>query len=291
MEKNQGNTTGRISASCVWRFRFFVVAASLLLASGCGINWWYDQVDYLLRYRIDQYFDITSQQKDFITGQLEKHLVWHRYEGVPVHVTFLTETQNRLADGVTRADIFWFFSQYREQLWLIVDRLSADSVLFLTQLQSDQIDYFSVQLQEQNEEHEERLAMSREERLEARAEKTLEFLEEWLGDISDSQEAEVRRMSLAMPDRFEPWYRKKVQRQQLFIDQLRKKKSKEDLRKTLLLMMLPQKRDADDPSLGPMIEMILSIDRMATVDQRQHVIDKLQTWVDGLKEVNGRFSG
>lgn len=287
----QENTFERKPLLGTWRFRVLIAAISLVLVSGCGIKWWYDQMDTLLEYRIDQYFDLTSQQEDFVSTQLAKHLVWHRSEGVPVHVAFLTETRNRLADGVTRDDIFWFFGQYREQLFMIVDRLSSDSVLFLTQLNMDQIDYFSEQLKEQNEEYEERLALSREKRLEKRLESTLEFLEDWMGDLSESQETEIRRMSLALPDRLEEWYRVRVQRQQLLVNLLRTEKNEASLRQALLLIMLPQERNAGDPSLGPMIEMILSIDKMATAEQRQQMIDKLKTWIDGLKEVNGRFSG
>lgn len=242
-------------------------------------------MDYLLRMRIDRYFDVTDQQEDFITRRLAEHLRWHRYEGVPVHLGFLNQTLEKVADGVEREEIFWFFRQYREQLRMIVQRLSSDSVVFLLQLTDEQIDYFAEQLHENNEKYRERLDMSRGERLEARADSTIDFLEEWLGELSDKQVAEIRKISLALPDRFEPWYRQRLERQQRFVTALREKKGEAEIREALLGMLLPPDRVQKDASLEPIVRMIQAIDRMATPQQRQHVMKKLQSWADGLRDV------
>ncbi len=262
------------------------IAGLLLVLSGCGVKWWYGKLDYLLRYRVDQYFDITAQQKDFITKQFEEHLIWHRYEGIPTHIEYLAATQKKLADGLTRAEIGWFFNQYREQNRLIIDRLSNDSVHFLTQLKVEQIDHFSERLAEENEELEERLLMPREERLEKRAEKTIELVEDWLGSLANDQETEITKLSLNLPDNFAQWYQKKIQRQQQFISILRKNSSKKEIRQGLNLLMLPSDSKNRDTSTSPIIEMIIAIDRLATPAQRQHVIDELQQWIDDLTEIS-----
>lgn len=268
------------------RFSILCIAGLMLVLSGCGVKWWYGKLDYLLRYRVDQYFDITGQQKDFITKQFEEHLIWHRHEGIPIHVNFLIATQKNLADGLTRAEIGWFFSQYREQNRLIIDRLSNDSVQFLSQLKEEQIDYFSEQLAEENEELEERLQLPRKERLEKRAEKTIDSIEDWLGSLSDEQEAEITKLSLNLPDNFAQWYQKKTERQQQFISILRQNSDKEEIRRGLYNLMLPQDSKNRETSSNPIIEMIIAIDRMATPTQRQHVIDKIQQWIDDLKDIS-----
>lgn len=254
--------------------------------SGCGLKWWYSQIDYLLRVRIDRYFDITSQQEDFITRQLETHLHWHRYRGIPIHIAFLKETRIRVNDGVDEEDIVWFFKGYSEQMRLIVERLSEDSIEFLLKLEPDQITYFEEQLREDNETYRERLEMSPEERLEARADSTIESLEDWLGSLSDEQEAEIRRLSLALPDRLEPWYRDRIKRQRMFVNTLREQKDRDAIRKALLQMLLPRNIDREDPFVQPVIEMILVIDRLATRPQRAHVIAKLQGWIDSLQAIS-----
>lgn len=280
----------RILQSRRVRGRGPVIILCLLMVSGCGIKWWYNHVDYLMRLRIDRYFDITSQQEAFVINRLEEHMRWHRYKGVPVHIRFLAETQRRVADGVAPDEIFWFFDQYREQLRLIVERLSADSVQFLMQLEEEQIDGFAEQLKEENEAYDVRLNMSVEERRAHRADSTIEFLEEWLGGLSDEQESEVRKLSQALPDRFEPWYRKRLERQQSFIKTLRTGKEPDKISQGLLEMLLPAPQRKDDPALEPIVKLILAIDRMATPGQRQYTIDKLQKWIDGLQEISGQRS-
>lgn len=273
------------------RHSMLLIIGLLFVVSGCGIKWWYNQVDYLLRFRVDHYFDITAQQKDFITRQLEKHLVWHRYEGIPVHMAFLTATQHNLADHVTRDEIYWFLNQYREQMRLIVSRLSADSVDFLQLLSPGQIDYFSKQLREENEKYEKRLKLPKSERLAQRADKTIKFLDDWLGSLTDSQEAEIRRLSLALPDNFEVWYRQRTERQQHFIRTLRESSSKDDIQAALNQLLLPPETDSRDSSFNQLADMVLTIDGMVSSGQRQHVIGKLQDWIDSLNAISRTASG
>ncbi len=268
------------------RFLGLCIAGVLFIVSGCGVKWWYGQLDILLRYRIDQYFDITGPQKDFITRQFKDHLVWHRYEGLPVHIRFLVATQKKVKDGLTRTEIGWFFTQYREQLRLLIDRLTDDSVQFLSLLSTEQIDYFSEKLTKENKKYEERLQMSKDERLKNRVEKTIESLEDWLGSLSEEQEAEITRLSLKLPDTFELWYQRRIQRQQRFISVLRENNSEEEVRQGLSLFMLPPDTENRDRTSGPFAEMVMAIDRMATNVQRQYLIDKLQQWIDDLKNIS-----
>jgi len=277
---------GRLNDHLNQKRRVLLLVVIVFTISGCGVSWWYGQIDYLLRFRVDSYFDLTGEQEDFIVNRLEKHLVWHRNEGLADHVNFLVETRDGLSDGVTRPEIFWFFQAYRNQLRLIVERLSGDSIEFLTTLNNEQIDHFIDELKDENEEYEERLSMSREERLQKRVESTIESLEDWLGSLSNTQEAEVRRISLNLPDTMKPWYQKRLRRQQIFIQALRTKGSRLEIREVFFQMMLPIERKSDDRSLDPIVEMILSIDRMATPTQRQHLNDKLQTWIDDLREIH-----
>jgi len=279
-------TTSQLKSRISGRYLFaLLITGVLFLASGCGVKWWYGQSEYLLRYRINQYFDTTTQQADFISRQFKAHLKWHRHEGIPVHINFLVSTQKILADGLTLTEIDWFFEQYHEQLRLIVERLSSDSVQFISLLSREQIDHFSAWRKQENEKYEERLKMSREERLVARAEKTIEFLEDWLGSLSDSQEAEIKKMSLNLPDTFESWYKKKVQQQQQFISVLREHSSSKEIRQALHHFMLPPKEKSAGSS-EPLFEMVLAVDRMVTLKQRQHLLDKLQIWIDDLGELN-----
>jgi len=278
----------RFQVISLTKIPLLISAVGLLAVSGCGVKWWYDQIDYLLGIRIDRYFDVTEQQEEFITRRLAEHLHWHRYEGLPVHIRFLRETREKLADGVSREEVAWFFRQYRNQLRLLIEQLSSDSVLFLMQLTDEQVDYFEEQLREDNQKYEKRLKQSPEDRLAARADATIDFLEEWLGDLSGEQEARVRQLSLALPDRFESWYRQKLDNQQLLIAALRVRRDGAEIRAALLRMLLPPEPDDNDTHLEPMIDMIQSIDRLATRQQRQHVMNKLQGWVDSLKELSRR---
>lgn len=269
-----------------WKKGMMTLMICLPILSGCGITWWYGQVDYLLRIRIDQYFDLTAGQEDFITRQLESHLRWHRYEGIPVHIEFLAKARDGIADGVTEAEISWFMQQYREQLRMIIEQLSADSIQFLMQLEDQQIEYFAGQLQEDNEKYEERLKMGAAERLEVRADSTIDFLEDWLGSLTADQEDAVRRLSKALPDRFEDWYGRRRQRQQAFVALLRSHQGADELKAALLRMLMPDDRNSDPESRKQLFQMISAIDRMATPDQRRHVMEKLQGWVDSLEQIS-----
>jgi hypothetical protein len=273
--------TAAIIRGCGW----ILLLATLLALSGCGFRWWYAKADYLLQRKIDQYIDLSNEQKHFVKPRLQKHLDWHRIEMIPRHIAFLEQTRDGVLDGVTIDEIHWFSSEYRRQVRRLIGQLAHDSVQLFKTLTPTQIDLFEKRLVEDNTEYEAQRAMTAEQRRERRAEKTVKELKDWLGSLNPEQEKAIVEMSRNLPDNFDEWYQQRLNRQRFFIETLRQKSADSDIEAAFFTLMNVDNPDPPEPIPPPMVSMILAIDRLATPKQRQNVADKLQSWIDDLQHV------
>lgn len=266
--------------------KFAPVVFSMLFIGACGVNYWYDHIDFLMKLQIDQYFDLTSQQEDFVELRLGEHHSWHRKEGIPLLIAFLEETKENISDGVEYNEIEAFITAYREQLRIVIDQSADDMLSFLTSLSMEQIDYFEEALDESNKDYKERAALSRKERLELRAERLIEFLEDWVGSLSTEQTQIVIEISKNQPDNYQQWFQRRLNRQKRLIRSLKEQKSNAEI-KTLVVKMLllpdPRKHKALYASF---IDTVLKIDRLLNQQQRIHAAEKLQGWIDDIKRIS-----
>ena len=67
----------------------------LLFISGCSTGkLFYDFGDEMVSWQIDNYFDLTSKQEEWIEERLRLHLDWHRKQELPLYRDFLIEVQS-----------------------------------------------------------------------------------------------------------------------------------------------------------------------------------------------------
>ncbi len=66
------------------------------LISGCSTGkLFYDYGDGMVSWQVDNYFDLTSSQEEWIEERMRLHLDWHRKQELPRYRDFLVEVQDR----------------------------------------------------------------------------------------------------------------------------------------------------------------------------------------------------
>ena len=145
-----------------------LVGLLLLLGSCNTLYLGYNNLNWLTRWRLDSYLDLTSEQDSWLNVQLAEHIAWHRKEELPQYVDFLREIQINARDGLTREE--WREGLEKVELgWQrILDRLRPDAAKLLADLDSEQVEELRSEFQEENEEIAERLAEPTAEREEKR---------------------------------------------------------------------------------------------------------------------------
>jgi len=263
-----------------------IIILHIIFITSCTTKWFYNHIDWFLLWKIDDFFDLSSEQETLLEPVIQEHLKWHKKEGLLQHIEFLQALQERMQHPLTPEDVDWFVEAYQQQLYLLFGRIISDMARFVVTLPPEQIQYFEQTLEKSNKKLKERLALLTEEWLQLRAEKTVEYLEDWVGDLSDDQVAEVIRLSKTIPDTFEYWYNRRIKRQQHFIGMLRSRKTRAEIEQTLQNWYIHTPLRPLSQSYPPIRDMALKVDHMLTPEQRQHRNDEVQKWIERLKGIH-----
>lgn len=269
-----------------------ILVVGIFLLSGCTLKLMYEYADWVLPWVIDDYFDLTAEQDEFLDQKIKQQLAWHKMSELPMYAQFLKEIKQKGEDGLIATELDWVYGRVDHLRKNIVRQLSSDTADFLANLTKQQIQYLEVQLLEYNESAQERLAMPVEERKQERAERTLEFLEEWVGTLSEEQKTQITQWSLALPDSLERRIQFRKQRQQEFVALLKNNHTAQTIEAHLLQWYLdieagypPEYRKFLESRRLVVSEMILKIDQLLTPEQRQHAIGKIEALIADIEEI------
>lgn len=180
-----------------------ILAIALFFCGGCSkVTIGYNNADWILRYKINDYTSFNAQQKEEIHREVDKYMRWHRKNALPEYTLFFQGLHDAVqqdkqvhAEDVTRIKSE-SYRLYRKTMGPFI----LPAARLLNTLDSRQIEELGKSLAEMNrEQREESLNGSEQARLEKRAERTLDFVEDLVGNLSSEQESMIREMSLQLP--------------------------------------------------------------------------------------------
>lgn len=186
--------------------RFVSCALCVLLVAGCTsatervVAW------YITR-KLDGYLDLTSEQKKAARARVDESLATLRGGELSHWISFLREVRQGLHEGMSEVDVERLQRHYDARLDAGVDLLAPRFAPLLAALSPAQVDHFAERMREDVDEHYEDLKMPPAKRRANVEERVLDYLEDFVGDLSDRQEDEVRALIRAQPDERHLQYR------------------------------------------------------------------------------------
>src|SRR5688572_29464211 len=103
--------------SRVRRWRFVLIAGLAALLVSCTFTKFaYNQADTVAAWMIDDYFDLTGDQKHDFQRRFDRFYAWHRHEQLPDYSQFMRTARTRMQDGTSREDILWFIEGMRSRV-------------------------------------------------------------------------------------------------------------------------------------------------------------------------------
>ena len=275
------------------RGRLWLFIGVVILSAGCTLKMTYNYADWLALWQIDHYFDLTRDQKEFLSDRLELILAQHRQQSLPKYERVMTDVREKFRKGLTDEDVDWFFAAYEELRDDLSGLFVEDGAQFLSSVDEKQLRYLEKTFSKSNEEIESRLEEDTHARLAKRAESTVDWIEDWLGPLTTEQEREIRQLSLALPDTLEAWLGYRQYRQETFLRLVSVTQNGGEEAKPLREWLLLPYKDAPPPYLEAreqmregVKDMVLSIDRMMTTAQRRHVLDELEEVIEDLQDLS-----
>jgi hypothetical protein len=269
--------------------RLLLISFMACLLMSCVPTFLYRHADRLVLWKIDEYVDLTADQKKFVRAQLKDLLARHRKDALPVYERFLIQIKERSADGLDRQEVDWMFATYQRLRADLFGRIVADGAVILSSLTDRQIRYMERRFQRDHEKAARRLTEDAESRLTQRASITLDWLKDWFGPYTKDQQERIKQLSMALPDFLAVRLEYQGDRQHDFIQFLQSTKDRQLLSGYLEHWLLfpeqsapPDYQHAIEHMTNAVKDMVLAVDRMTTTQQRTHALAKLQRLIDDI---------
>lgn len=191
------------------RARTLLAIAVLALAlSGCSsTRTAYRFADWGIVWWVEDYVTLTGAQEAQLEQDLDALRQWHCSAELPRYTLWLETLNADMAAGVPDTGTIRY---HQRQLFVFTNALLQQAVPatvnLLSTLSDEQVEELATNMAEQHRELEqEMLAGSPQENAEARAKRTTERLENWLGALNDQQQALVAEWSAERGRQTEIW--------------------------------------------------------------------------------------
>ena len=204
------------------RVVFWAVLAGSIAVSGCSaLQLGYNNADTLLHWRGGQYFGFEDEQKADYERRVKRFLAWHRKYELPGYARLANDLSDRLARGVSQADLVWGYDSFQTYLRQSLKAGTGEVGELLDALSPAQIEKFQERLDKENRDFakEYRLREAPEERRARRVKRNVERMEDWFGPMTEAQVERIAQYSKRAPldDELRDRDRKRLQRELLVI--------------------------------------------------------------------------
>lgn len=169
--------------------KFPLVILFSFLLSACSSSFVYNNIDWLLYWYLDDYVDLSSDQKAVVDDQIASWQSWHRSTELKKYQVQLQSLKIKLDIGPLNQEQ-WLneFDEARQHLHRFRSKIAPDLASIAQQLSQDQItgilSTWKKKRQEKQDDFDER---TEEERLSRREERLTESVEDNLGKLGRQQ--------------------------------------------------------------------------------------------------------
>ncbi|CAN0250282.1 unnamed protein product [Phaeothamnion confervicola] len=259
-----------------------VALVALFALSGCtALQLGYNNADTLIQWRAGKYFGFEGEQKAELERRVQRFLAWHRKTELPRYSALANGLADRLARGVSQADLVWGYDSFQTLLRQSLVAGAGEAAELLDVLSAAQVGRFVERLEKENRDHAKDYALADPpaERRAKRTRRNLERLEDWFGALSEAQADRVRLYSARAPldDELRDRDRKRMQRELTAMFRAR------DARQKLVpwAMAWDQNRDPAyeamrKDNLREYFGMLMDLDRTLSPEQRERAVRRLR---------------
>ena len=269
-----------------------LLTCTFTLLSGCSaVRLAYNQADTLLAWMADDYFDLDAAQKQDFDKRLDPLLTWHRHQQLPDYARFLGDVKQRAQREVTRADALWLIEGAKSRYRSSISKGTPAAVEWLATLTPANIKAMEKQFAKVNQKfaHEHKLNGTAEERRRARLERTLKRIREWTGTLTQAQEERITVLNASIPYTDHLRQQDRQRRQKEILALLATRHHKIEFARALSGWLAdweknrpPEQHAALNDGYDKRIALYLEVERMLTPQQRAHLQEKLQDYIEDL---------
>lgn len=176
--------------------RYGCILISILVLAGCAKKFLYSNIDWVVIEFLDDYVSLDGEQEALLEERILLLADWHKQEELPLYIDHLKQLESLNKDNVTLESLQANRDQMRDHYQRLVSKAAPDLFSLSMQLDSKQESEFVDSVKERYKERDEKYAGKTEQELrEIVLENTEEWMEEWLGKLSNKQKARAKQLS------------------------------------------------------------------------------------------------
>lgn len=195
-----------------------ILLVALGLGACTGHRMAYNRLDWLASWRVSQYVDLSSPQKQQFEIEFRRLWNWHRASELPVYAGELRELAAATAGStVTPEQLSTWADRAERNVRRAIDRALPPSCKLIADFSDAQRDSLVARLDRDQEKRVEEYLEPSESKLRERAQKRLRrSVERWTGTLEPAQIAQLKQWSQTRPLNYAEW----IEGRQQFRDRL-----------------------------------------------------------------------
>lgn len=163
------------------------------MASCSPLRLGYDYADWFMFWKLDGFFSLTTEQKEFLHPQIDLLLAWHKTKELPLYVSLLRQVKEKAMDGLSLSELNWAYAQTERRVEQTMRRVAPNFSILLVTLKDQQIERFKQNFSQQG-------AVPSNDEKENPSEQAIKQVERWVGKLSDDQKILVIQLKNSVPD-------------------------------------------------------------------------------------------
>ena len=182
-----------------WIKKLISAVLFTLLMAGCTMSFTYNHLDWLIPWYVDDYVDLSRQERQLLQGQLGPLLQWHREEELERYLEMLDQVETDLAGVVSSAQVRSWVEEVIAAIERVEENMLPVALEFGASLSDEQLAEFMDSVWEEHRDYEEELLSRTDAEYVKENRKNLEnFLERFTGRLNDEQEAILQRAARSL---------------------------------------------------------------------------------------------
>ncbi|MGH8665988.1 MAG: DUF6279 family lipoprotein [Burkholderiales bacterium] len=272
-----------------------LIALAMFLGGCSAIRTVYNQADHIATWRVDDYFDLTDEQKRMFRADFGRAHAWHRATQLTAYAGLLEAIERRLTRGPQPQDVSWAVDSVKAQSRPLVLHTYQDAAAFLATLSNDQMAATRRRFDRDNREfaREHGVGASPQTQKRLRAKRDLESIEHWAGPLDGEQRARFTALSEAQPLDAALRHQDRMRRQREFLALLSERhdaRFAERLRDWLLDWNANRSADVAariEDYQQARRRMLLTVFEELRPDQRRKVSERLHFYIAVMRDLAG----
>ena len=177
-----------------------------LLLTGCSTRVIYYWIDTAIIWQLDDYFVLTSPQKDLLSREVKGLMAWHRQHELPRYARDLDTLAKAVASPMTPEQISTNLDAVQQSLTRTLENAIPRTVRLASTLSDEQVTRFMAdRLKRQQERQQEFASEPKEKMLAEFRDKMNQRLEYWIGEVKPAQAPLVAQWAEWQYELMPPW--------------------------------------------------------------------------------------